>query len=401
MAVAGKISTYIMGRLFEGLRDITIHTSMKNLCGSFSFSYDPTKIYTLPNGRSGPLPSPTGNSQQPTLQDTCEFYIDDNKIFTGYIEDVTGGYSSTTHSITFTGRSKTLEIVDHTIVKGVNYLAPPLTQLTYQQLFTSILKDNELTNQKVIFDPSFKNLGATLLIQGEKAITETGESVFKVLDTYAKKLNAILITDPEGNLLVTKGNSTSFVGNLTNKINGTAGAGSNNILEADFGGKTSSRFSKYTLLSQLDTTVSKGSDKVVDTSLNTTQLAFVIDPDIKLTKEKVVLISSATPKGVLQKMVEWQANLAKTAASTYRCKVFDYYTSSNRNSIWEINKMANVDDDFSLTKGPLLIDSVSYIKSNSGTFSQLTLVNKNSYSNREYTNSIAAGVSGTVASASL
>jgi len=398
MAIAGKISTYIRGSLFEGLKEISITTSLKSLCGSFSFSYDPTKLFTLPNGRSGPLPPTSSNSQQPAIQDTCEFYIDGNKIFTGYIEDVRGSYNKSSHEVSFTGRSKTLEIVDHTITVGKSYLTPPLAVLTYKQFFNDVLKDSGLTNQTVVFDPSFPKLESALFKEGERAVTEPGQSVFSVLDTYAKKINAILITDPEGNLLVTQGNKLRFLGNLNNKVGSSIGAASNNILEASFKVKTSNRFSKYTLISQLDTTVSTGAALPIDTSATATQIASAEDSEIKRTKEIVKIVGNVTGEATLQDIADWYVNLAKTQGSSYTCKVFDYYTNSRKSSIWEINKMVKVDDDFSLTTGNFLIDSITYIKSIKGTFTQLTVVNQDSYSNRQYENVIGAGVAGTIAS---
>jgi len=389
MTTAGKINTVIGTRQYEGFKEITIDKSMRSLVGKFSFSFDPTKLVISGN-----------QANQPSLGKEVEFYIDNQKYFTGYIEKVRGNYDSKSHNVTFTGREKTADVVDQKIEKGKQYKKNNSTVLTLSNFFTKVMADNGLSNIKVTYDDPYPEIPNYVFKESEQAETTTGQSVFSVLDTYVAKLNAILTTDVDGNILITRGNTVDLIGNLNNTINTFSNKSANNILEADFSVDIGDMYSEYTLVSSLSTIISERAALPVDTKLTSTQTATVKDSESLRDRKFVKIIPTAASESTLKDMAEWYLNLNKTKSATYQCKVFDYYTDSSKLFFWQINKLVQLDDNFSFTKGVYLIESVGFSKSLAGTFTTLSLVNKDAYSNRKYANTIGTGNSQTIASRS-
>ena len=89
----------VNGRRFNSWKSISINRSIANISGSFSF--------TTSNRFAG-----EGEKWGIEEGDPCTVDIADERVLTGYIDDISDGYSVSSHDVTFSGRDKTADLVD-------------------------------------------------------------------------------------------------------------------------------------------------------------------------------------------------------------------------------------------------------------------------------------------------
>jgi prophage tail gpP-like protein len=89
-----------------------------------------------------------------------------------------------------------------------------------------------------------------------------------------------------------------------------------------------------------------------------------------------VTLPIASTNTSLARLAIWQVNLRRAKGQRYDCTIQGFYSNKE---IWQANTLVQILDDKCQLNGEFLIQGVSYQKSNSGTFTTLSIVNKGAF----------------------
>ena len=349
----------VNGLRYQGFTDVNVVKSIENLAGQFTFSTTVKDGFT--SATESGITFLTGNlgtlQNDLKIQDEVKIYIDDTLLISGFIEDLSIAYSADSHSISIAGRDKTGDLIDSSIIQK------SYSQRGFVKLIEMVLKDNGHTSISVINDVvDLSNLETNEIIK-----TEKGDSIATFLDRYAKKLQVLLITNEDGDLVITREGADLGIGALISEIKGY----NNNILSANISVNTSERFRYIEVYSQ------SSNDDYTASSVN--QSAIAIDAVIRDTRRKRVTMSTATKALSLNNLAKWSVNVRKAKGSRYNCKVQGFYTQRNQGALWTPNTLVQLTDDRCQVNGQFLIQGVSYSKSLQGTFTELSIVERGAF----------------------
>ncbi len=165
----------------RGWTDVDVNTAMGNFAGSFEL-----KITDSRGTGKGGLTARDIETDMP-----CVIHIDDDLVLTGYIDEALPVYDANDHSITVKGRSKAGDLVDCSMVER------PFLNRTLLQIATENCTPFGITaTDSVGLDKPFK-----------KIIREHGQTLFEFLEYAARIRAALFISQPDGNLLITRASS--------------------------------------------------------------------------------------------------------------------------------------------------------------------------------------------------
>lgn len=337
----------VNGVEYSGFTNASFSRSIENMCGQFSF------FTTVKESNNAIIQADI------RCQDKIEVYIDNNKMLTGYIEDLNISYNSGEHSISFMGRDKTADLIDSSIIEKIYSIR------NFKRLIEVVLKDNGFTDIKVI-----DNVGNLNLLDYEADKngfkSQYGQSIMDFLDTYAKKLQVLLVTDEDGNLNIEREGAQVAIGNIVAEI----GNENNNVLSANINVSTTERFRYVEVLAQQANN---------DFGEQLDQSAIAEDSIIRQTRRKILTYNIASEKSTVEKIAKWNLNIRKAKGLRYNCRVQGFYEGRNQGFPWKMNSLVLVSDDLCQVRGQFLIQGVSFEKSLDGTFTELSIVNKGAF----------------------
>ena len=356
----------VNGLRYVGFDNINVVKAIENLSGQFTFSTTVKEGYARETESgitytTGPLSTIQNDLK---VQDAVKVYIDDNLVLSGFIEDLTISYSVDSHSIVVAGRDKAGDLIDSSMIPA-SYSQRNLTRLV-----ALALKENGHTDITVIND--VENL--PLLNPDSKGViakVEKGDSIASFLDRYAKRVQALITTDKNGDIVITREGSELAVGGLIHEIKGN----NNNILSADINISTTERYRFFEMYSSSDNSNTSGATQ--------SQVGIAIDPEIRATRRKRVSIPEATETSSLKGMAKWYVNVRKARGARYNCRVQGFYATGEGGFIWKPNTLVNIKDEKAQIEGEFLIQGVSFVRSLAGSFTDLSIVQKGAFSVQE------------------
>ncbi len=323
---------------------------MENLSGQFSFVATSKEAVVFGERfLTNPL----------KVQDEARVFIDDKLIITGFIEDLSISYSVDGHSISVSGRDQTGDLVDSSFYQDTK----EYSQRDFKRLIELVLKDNGYTNIKVINEVSdIQRLGSSEVIK-----TNKGDTIFSFIDRYAQKLQVLLITDEDGNIVITREGLLGSIGSLISEKNGK----NNNILSANININSNNRFRFIEVHSQ------SGNDSFALNSVS--QNSSSQDDQVRSPRRRRVAAKISSDKDFLSNLAKWHVNINRAKGQRYSCRLVGYYTDKDNNNLWIPNTLVKVKDDKCQLDGEFLIQGVTYTKSNSGSFTDLSIVNRGAF----------------------
>jgi prophage tail gpP-like protein len=340
----------INGIRYEGWQSVNVSKSIEHLSGQFSFESSVKEVF-LNNQRfiENPIKA----------QDEARIFIDDNLIITGTVEELNIAYSSDSHGISVSGRDKTGDLIDSSAIQKSYNIN------NFPNLIRLVLSDNGYADIKVKNDV----FGLKALGSSEKIKTEAGDTVFSFLDRYAKKLQVLLNTDADGNIIITREGSTDAGGVLLSTKNNP----NNNIFSANLSINTKQRYRFVEVYSQADNK-SYGVSAV-------SQKGAAEDDIIRAPRRIRINSSNTTTSDFLNDLAKWNVNVKRAKGQRYSARVVGYYADQASNTLWQPNTLVQVLDDKCNLDGSFLIQGVSYTKSSSGgSFTDLSIVNQGAFS---------------------
>lgn len=300
-------------------------------------------------------------------QDAVKIYIDGNKFLTGKIERLRISYDATNHDIEVSGRDKIGDLIDSSIVQK------EYAQRDFVSLLKAVLKDNGYSDIGIV--DNVGKISRIHLEEGETVKTEKGETIAEFLDRYAQKVQVLLFSDEDGDLTISREGDQQAIGAILSQI----GNSNSNVLSASIDLDMTERYRYIEIFAQ------SGNDSFSISSVD--QSATAIDDEVIYPRRKRITQGTASKTLTLSDWAKWNVVIRKAKGSRYQCRLQDFYAAGKL--LWEMNTLAMVKDERCQIDGQFLIQGLTFTKTNQGTFTDLSIVNRGSFSllNQKLTNS--------------
>lgn len=355
------ITFAIDGEHYTGFTAASVTVSMSTLANDFTF--------TVPGG-AGPPPWKQGS--------TVEAYIDDEKVLTGFIEEVAGVEGEGAHTLTYSGRDKTGDFIDSDI-DVLNDLRASAS-LTLKKIVEAIVghigADIEVVDG---LDPAPFN-------ESEDLITaQPGQKAYDLAAAYARKRQAILTSDADGRIVITEGTAVES-GAAVQRV---AGASDNNIVQQQWAVNSTKRFNKYIRRGQLNP-LALNSAGESDSAAVEDQNGEATDENVRAGRQNVEVQSNVqSPFGPvpysaeqLQNLATWGKQLAKADSIGFTCTVKGHTSSAG--DIYATNELIQVYSDAADISRKMLLDTATFSQAEGSlTATVLKLVDPSAYTINE------------------
>jgi prophage tail gpP-like protein len=340
----------INGIKYTGWQSINVSKSIENLSGQFSFQSSVKDV--LANGRrfiENPIKA----------QDEARIFVEDDLLISGTIESLGISFDSSSHSVSVSGRDKTGDLIDSSIIQKT------YTVKSFKRLIEIVLKDNGYNDIKVINQvPDIKNLTSVSSKAGSLK-TEKGDTIFSFIDRYAQKLQVLINTDSDGNLIITREGVEGVGGALIS----TKGNPNNNILNANIQITTNERFRFIEVFAQEDNN---------NFGINTVLQKGAAEDEVVRNPRRIRIdYGDTASSNFLRDLAKWNINVKRAKGQRYNCRVQGYFNADGE--IWRPNTLVEVNDDKCQLNGRFLIQGVTYSKSLQGSFTDLSIVNQGAF----------------------
>lgn len=341
----------INGYPYTNFNDVRVTKSIRELSGSFTFTAnnDPknNELFEIYTG------------------DACRVLVDDKPIITGYIDIIEVEYSIDKHNIIIQGRDKTSDIIDSTVDGSLSFTE----NISLKAVIELILSKSNIDIDVI------DNVGTLEDFSSSEVISSTvGDTVFDIINAYAKKRQVLLTSNEDGNIVITRGEGieTNATLNLTKNSNGF-----NNIKSGRVVRDSTKQFYNYTYKSQnnptgLDFGDSAGANNATNES------GYTINTAIRNSRSCIKVSEVPSTSDKCKQRAEWQNDYDTALSLIYEVTVQGH--SNNANSIWKPRQYVEVNDYLANFYGFMLVDSVEYTQDlNSGSETRIKLVRANSY----------------------
>ena len=332
----GAVTLLVGGMLYDGWTSVEVRKSVKRMSGEFTLVVEER----WSGGSSGPASLMEWRIRP---GDPCQVFYSGVLVLTGHVDAYNPRYSSTHHSVTIQGRSKTGDLCDSSaeIENG------EMNNVTLDQVARKAL--------------SKYNIGLKVDADVADAIDRVsvmpGESVHRFLERYARP-GAVALTDDEHGdlrLLHVKGGGAAAA--LVEGVN---------ILEASAMLREDNKHSQYNVLGQ-----DRGSDQEYGKPV-ATRRSRVEDKSVRRNRPLTLLNETKTTRRAGRRRGSWEA--AKRAGESCRveAKVYDWFATPGK--LWTPGMMVAVRSPMLAVERTLALENVTLTQSEKGTIAALALV---------------------------
>jgi prophage tail gpP-like protein len=344
------IKIEVNGIQYTGFTEAIVTKSVQNLSSIFSFTT------TVKEGLGGVVQNDL------KVQDKVKIFIADDLYLTGKIEKLALGGDATNHTISVSGRDRIGDLVDSSIIKK------SYNTRDFIQLIENVLADNGFSEIKVIKNTTKIDKLQVNLDKGETAVAQSGEKIGGFINRYSEKLSLLVYSNEDGNLIVTREGDTIASSGLLRQFN----TPNSNILSSSINIDVTGRYKHVEVVAQSDNSTHE------ESSVN--QTGTTIDPEI--TSERRIIIPQGTASKVnsLNDLAKWNVAIRRAKGARYNCKVQNFFQEGGAGSVWKLNTLVALSDDVCQVEGQFLIEAVTFRKTLQGTFSDLSIVNRGSFS---------------------
>jgi prophage tail gpP-like protein len=354
------ITLIVNGEELRTFENIELTSSMQSMSGGFSFTYIPKFKFVRNRYELQGIIKP---------QDEVEIYINNIQYLTGYVDDISWSQDPESDIITISGRDKIGYVLD-------SYVIPrAYTETNYKKLIELVLRDNGWGDVISVQNISSSNL---ILSAEDDIHAESGETIRDFMDRYAAKAQVLLGSNNKGELIIYReGDVGSVAGRFPTNSNAPIALINNindqrkNILQSTFDVSIRDRYRVVEVYSQ--------SSRNVHDINNVSPTAIATDSLVSTPRRVRIQYSNSANESTLVELAKWRVNLKRAKSIVYRCRLQGISFSENNKDYWKINTYVQVSDDQRDVNGDFLIESVTFTKSNNGTFTDLSIVNRGSY----------------------
>ena len=329
-----EIRVTIANRIYAGWEEVYISKSLDHLAHKFTLKLTKRFDDLLKN-------------LLVTQENALQIFFNNDLVLTGYIDHLTVNYDKNSHQYILTGRSKTADLIDCTAL----YKSGEFLNKNFLYICTELCKP---FNIKVI---NFVNPTKNFL-----RFRLADKTVFECLQFGARLNGVLLLTNADGNLLLTQPEKT--INSLFYLKTGV------NIKTCNIHLNYSERFSQLTVKGQnpLAETISIEKSFQAESIYN--------NPQIKRYRPKVIITETGY-NDQLKIAAEFILN-SKTGLNTKI--IYTVYNWYQQQFLWKINTLVKVNDEINQINDFMLITHVEFIQSiTTGTITKITVVPTNSF----------------------
>lgn len=306
------------------------------------------------------------NSFPPFKQgDEISAIVDGERMMTGYIDEISGTEAGGVYEITYSGRDKTGDLIDSQIDIIDDIRSDGLTLKT---LIGKVLSHLGLSISVIDeYSPAAFNLAEDFISP------QPGESAIGFLLKYARKRQALLSTDGDGNIVITQSSPTDPGDALQSAV----GSNSNNVISQNWAIDSRKAFNRYVHRGQLDLrALNFGGETDIATAIN--QGAEVTYSPSRTGRQRVIVEDGGYSTAQLRSRALWSRQFGIAGALRYTCAVKGHQRPSD--GVWRENTLAQVVADAANINEKMLIESVTFTQGNEiPTITTLQLVDKRAY----------------------
>jgi len=351
----------VNGRRFNSWKSISINRSIAQIAGSFSF--------TTSNRYAGEV-----EKWGVTTGDECTVDVGDEQVINGYIDDISDGYSVSSHDVTFSGRDKTADLVDchynpfeevdQAILTALNNTLTgnkggksEFNNQTFLQIIEKLCApfniEVELDSALLIYPDLFQLIA--------KYAVETGSFVYENIATLCQQYAVLPITTGDGKLFITRAGLVKANDALEVGVNIIA----NKLAQSD-----KDRYSVYYV---------EGIPKPSVFNLKLTAKGSLTDDYIKRYRPLVILAGEqAITDDVGQKRCAWEARIRMGASRKVETTVRKWTQTNGK--IWPLNGLVPMRDKKIGVEKELLIAGLALnLDSTGGELTTMSLVHPDTF----------------------
>lgn len=257
----------------------------------------------------------------------CELWIDDERVVTGYVDDVAPSYDAQKHTVTASGRSKAGDLVDCSLSGTLQWKGRTLLAIA-----------RDLAKRFGIEVRSEVSEGEVFQVEA----LEPGEPVWDFLEQLARRRAVRIVSLSDGNLLITRAGTGRIATPLTLGENVLRASGEFSLRE---------RFSDYIVQGQ-----QSGRDGNSGAAAAHVK-ALAKDNGVTRYRPTVVLADGPSTTADAKRRAEWQRN---TAWGRGQGLIYTVNGWRHAGGLWAPNRLVRVDDPWLGIAGDRLIMSVQF-----------------------------------------
>lgn len=343
------IELIVNGTPYTDFVQATVTVSLESLANDFSFTA--SSVGDFPPLKQG---------------DTVAASIDGTPVLTGFIDEVNGQDREGNHLIAYTGRDRTGDLIDSQI-NVINDIRAS-GNLTLKQIIEIVIAHIRVDLKVVdVLDPAPFN-------EAEDIVSPpVGQNAFEFIQIYARKRQALLSSDADGNILITQSSPTDSGAAVQRQ----KGSNSNNIIAQNWVINASRLFNRYVHRGQLDPRALNFAGDTTTKSIED-QGATATNSDARVGRQSVNVESESYSSEQLENRAKWTAQLARAAATRFTCSVKGHQKPNG--GVWSVNELVQINSDVADINRKMLLNTVTFEQGEgSPTISTLEFVERDVY----------------------
>ena len=340
-----NIQIEIDGNNLSDYIDGSVSIQLDQFCNSFNFTTTKSLV-----GEYNIFP-----------EETCRIFINGKVAITGVIDSVSPSEDADSSTVSVSGRDRTCDVVDSDLPIGISLSG----NFTLQTVIEKILTALGLTDIKVVNEiDDLRSFTSADIVSAE-----VDKNCFDFINEYAQKVSALLVTNAEGNIVITRAGSKRYSDKLLNDI----GNEDNNIISSSAGYDYSQRYNKYIVYSQSNTNTQTSNVSIS----NVAQKGIAIDDEIRPSRVMVQKANNACSSENCEEIATLEANIRRANSLKYSCEVYGFET--NDGNLWEVNRLIQVYDIDADIDSELLIKGITFNMGSSGSTTSIELALADAY----------------------
>lgn len=326
----------VRGVAYSGWTDVAITRSMECLAPTFDVAL--ADVWAQ------------GNSALPVQEgDICILRVGTENVINGYVEEPEFSYDANGYKIGVKGSARTVDLAEC----SAEYPGGEWHHQTLTAIATSLCQPFGIS---VIPTTDVGSPFSTFALQD-------GETVFEALERACRMRGVLMMTDGNGNLLITRSGIIRTASTIRRGFN---------VVRGSRRGSWKDRFSAYTAKSQL-----AGDDTLMGIAASSVK---ALSLDGVMSRYRPLTVVSETQDNAieLQKRADWERNVraGRSLSLTYVLEGW-----SNTEGVWEPNVLVRVVDDKFCVDAELIISEVKLsLSSDEGQMTEITVTDPTAFS---------------------
>lgn len=329
------IQLRVGGVIHEGWKSFNVKLTMQTICGEFLCQ----------------VTDKWGDGAT-TLElkpfDSCEIWLDNTRLISGYVYTITPTYNKDSHTITIAGKDRAGDL-DACSVANNN---GQWIGLKLEEIVQRICAPFNIAVKSQI------DTGATI----PQFNVEQGSTAFAMIQKLCAARQCMAISDGNGGLLITRAGATRATSALVEGVN---------ILEASANYDVTERFSSYIVKGQ------SAGDEDSPAEVNTGASATVADENVPRYRPLVIVADGdATTQDCITR-ARGEATLRRGKCRSYMVSVVGW--TQQNGQLWQVNQLVQLQSPHLGVNDLLLICDLNFVQDVSGQRTEFTIMPADAY----------------------